>query len=107
KLYSAVSGTALFTGVAAPGVLFLGNGGRNPLFRRNFTRFPVRSNRNVSEACLGHLDADHVPWIPLREDLDVDGDRRPADPDDRRIEAHDVADQHRLLEYERVDTDLT
>jgi len=63
------------------------------------------SDRNIGEARLGHLDADHLARIALGIDLNVDRDRRAADMRDRRVEAHHVAHQHRLLEHERIHGD--
>src|SRR5437870_10644338 len=66
--------------------------------RGQHSRPPVGAHGDIRKACFGDLDANHLAGIALRVHLNVHGDRRPPDVDDFRIKAHDIADQHGLLE---------
>ena len=65
--------------------------------RRQFARLAIRSHGDVRETRLGDLDRDLLVGVPLRVNLDRHGDRRATDLFDRRIERHQVADEHWLL----------
>src|SRR5207249_2697509 len=70
------------------------------LHRWQLARAPVRTDRNISQASFGDLDADHLARIALRVHLHVDGHRRATHVSYFGVKAHDVTDEHRLLEHE-------
>ena len=53
---------------------------------------------HVGDLGLGHLHAVAETFARLRHDLHRDRDRRAADPDEPRVERHEVADVDRLVE---------
>src|SRR5258706_5717345 len=75
------------------------------LLRRNNTRFAVLVHRDVGQRRLCDLHDFLALRLVLRVDLDVDGDRGPPHPHDFRVEADEVADEHGLLEHERIHRD--
>jgi hypothetical protein len=72
---------------------------------RDRPRPAVAVDRDVREVRFGHLHDVQGGRVALRVDLDVDRDRRRADPLDAGIEAQQIGDRDRLLEDELVDGD--
>src|SRR5690242_11288162 len=67
---------------------------------------PPFVDRDISELGFGDFHGfGRARAAALREDLDVDSDRRPPDLEDARIEAHEVADEHGLFEDEGIHRD--
>ncbi|ABA51047.1 hypothetical protein BURPS1710b_0864 [Burkholderia pseudomallei 1710b] len=73
--------------------------------RRQRARAAIGVGRDVGERRLRHLDDLAHQAHPLRVDFDVDRHRRVARLHDARVEAEQIADEHRLLEQERIDRD--
>src|SRR5690606_32084565 len=73
--------------------------------RRQRAGAPLLVGRDVGQRGLRDLDDLVVQLVALRIDLDEDRDRRAADAHHVGVEAQHVADEHRLLEQERVDRD--
>ncbi|ERJ39209.1 Lipid A export ATP-binding/permease protein MsbA [Burkholderia sp. AU4i] len=68
-------------------------------------RLAVGAGCDIGERRFGDLHDFAHQAHALRVHLDVDRDRRVAGAHDGRVEAQQVADEHRLLEHERVDRD--
>ncbi|KAF1854998.1 hypothetical protein Lal_00009404 [Lupinus albus] len=75
------------------------------LVRQGLPRLAVRAGRDVRERRFGDLHDFAHQAHALCIHLDVDRDRRVAGAHDGRVEAQKIADEHRLLEHERVDRD--
>src|SRR5450759_2938535 len=64
-------------------------------------RLAILVDRHIGQRRFGHLHDVSPAFEPaLRIDLDVDGNGGAADLHHVRIETHQVADKHRLLEQE-------
>jgi hypothetical protein len=73
--------------------------------RCGVARLAVGVGRHVGQHRLGHLDGIGLQAVALRVHLDVDGNGRIANLDNISIERQQVADEHRILEQERVHGD--
>src|SRR5215471_8268322 len=69
------------------------------------TRFAILIHGHISQGRFGDFDGHLLRRAALSIYLHIDGDRGAPDFDDFRIEAHQIADQHRLLENEGIDRD--